>query len=137
MTVAAAGYRAGGARSSIIDELDGLDCCRSAQELHDRLRAHGREVGLASVYRALDTLAGLELVQRVELGDGTARYEAVAPSGEHHHHLVCVECGRVEPFDDDGLEAAITAVSRRASFAVREHEVVLRGRCAACAASRR
>lgn len=89
-------------------------------------------MGLASVYRALDTLAGLELVQRVELGDGTARYEAVAPSGEHHHHLVCVECGRVEPFDDDGLEAAITAVSRRASFTVREHEVVLRGRCAAC-----
>ncbi len=98
------------------------------------MRERGREVGIASVYRALDTLAGLGLIQRLELGDGTARYEAVAPSGEHHHHLVCVDCGLVEPFDDDGLEQAISALSKRASFAVREHEVVLRGRCAACTA---
>lgn len=130
---AAAGRRSGGARKAIVDQLAALDCCTSAQDLHDRLRGGERRVGIASVYRVLDELVGLGLVARVDLGDGVARYEPVDPSGEHHHHLVCVVCGRIEPFDDPRLEAAIEAAAAGTGYAVDGHDVVLRGRCETCA----
>lgn len=128
-----AGRRAGAARSSVIDCLAGAPCCRSAQEIHDELAARGAKVGLASVYRTLDALAEHRLVQRVEIGDGVARFEP-ADDGErgHHHHLVCGTCGKVEPFADPRLERAIEAVEERSGYAVAGHDVVLRGACAEC-----
>ena len=98
----AKGLRNGGARRAVIEHLGAQPCCRSAQEIFDGIRADGRPVGIASVYRALDQLVELQLVQRVELGDGIARFEPSHVDGEHHHHLVCDACGKVEPFSDPG-----------------------------------
>ena len=67
-----AGFRAGGARASVLDLMSGQDCCASAQEIHASLRASGRSVGIASVYRVLEVLSELRLVQRVDVGDGIA-----------------------------------------------------------------
>ena len=78
----------------------GQDCCASAQEIHDSLRSEGRSVGIASVYRVLEVLSELRLVQRVDVGDGIARFEPALPDGDHHHHVVCDDCGKVEPFSD-------------------------------------
>ena len=103
----AKGLRNGGARRAVIEHLGDQSCCRSAQEIFDGIRADGRPVGIASVYRALDQLVELQLVQRVELGDGIARFEPSHIDGEHHHHLVCDACGKVEPFSDPGLEQAL------------------------------
>lgn len=126
----AAGYRTGAARTRLIDYLGAQSCCRSAQEIHAAL---DERVGLASVYRSLDVLAGHGLLQRVDIGDGVARYEAVRPgAGEHHHHLVCGACGKVEPFADPRLEHAIEAVEERSGYSVATHDVVLRGACADC-----
>jgi Fur family ferric uptake transcriptional regulator len=72
------------------------------------------------------------LVSRLELGDGTPRYELIDPGGEHHHHLLCDSCGRVVPFDDGDLERSIDRVSRRLGFRTQDHEVVLHGDCANC-----
>lgn len=127
-----AGFRSGGARRAVVDFLDGQDCCLSAQEIFDGIRARGGKAGMASVYRALDTLAELGLVQRVDLGDGVARFEPAWPGGEHHHHVVCDGCGRVEAFSDAPLERALGRVAGRLGFAVDAHEVVLRGACADC-----
>jgi Fur family transcriptional regulator, ferric uptake regulator len=130
--VAEAGHRSGGARRAVIESMADEDCCRSAQEIFDELRADGRRVGIASVYRVLDLLVGLGLVQRVDLGGGTARYERALPDGEHHHHLVCVDCGDVRPFEDRGLERALEATAAGAEYTVEGHDVVLRGRCPDC-----
>ncbi|MCU0307907.1 MAG: transcriptional repressor [Thermoleophilia bacterium] len=127
-----AGHRAGGARRAVVELLAAEDCCLTAQEIHDRLRADGRRAGLASVYRALEVLTALRLVHRLDLGGASARYEAADPSGEHHHHVVCRECGRVTPFADDELEEALGAVAERLSHQVDEHDILLRGRCADC-----
>jgi Fur family ferric uptake transcriptional regulator len=128
-----AGFRAGAARRAVVDLLAGERCCLSAQEIHDRLRASGRRVGIASVYRALELLAERRLVQRVDVGEGVARFEA-AGAGEHHHHLVCGDCGRIEAFSDESLERAIRGVADRVRYAVEGHEVLLRGACADCRA---
>ena len=79
----------------------------------------------ASVYRILDELEGLGLVQRVETGQAMVRYERVCERSEHHHHLVCDECGVVMPFSDPGLERAIKTLSERVPLNVSEHEIVL------------
>ena len=105
----AQGLRNGGARRSVIEHLGEQPCCRSAQEIFDGIRAGGGRVGIASVYRALDQLVELGLVQRVELGDGIARFEPSHRDGDHHHHLVCDDCGKVEPFSDPGPRAGARA----------------------------
>lgn len=131
-SVRRAGHRAGGARQAVIDSLADQECCRSAQEIFDQLRADNRRVGIASVYRVLDLLVSLGLVQRLDLGGGISRFEPALPGGEHHHHLVCVGCGDVLPFEDPALEAAIEDAAHRSDFTVEGHDVVLRGRCARC-----
>lgn len=128
----AAGCRTGSARREVIGFLETQSCCLGAQEIHDRLRESGRPVGLASVYRVLDTLADKGLLQRLEFGDGVARFEPVRSDESHHHHLVCDGCGKVETFSDERLETALRDVEDKSGYAVAAHEVVLRGACSAC-----
>jgi Fur family ferric uptake transcriptional regulator len=129
-----AGYRSGGARRAVIDLLGRQDCCLTAQEIFDGLRTQGRTVGIASVYRVLDLLGERGFVQRIDVGAGLARFEPVHSSGEHHHHLVCEDCGKVEAFADEGLERALHKVEGRTGYSVAGHDVVLRGACADCSA---
>jgi Fur family transcriptional regulator, ferric uptake regulator len=126
--------RSGGARRVVVEFLGRQHCCLSAQEIHDGVRAAGARVGIASVYRALEGLDELGLVQRVDLGDGVSRFERADPAGDHHHHLVCDDCGRIEPFEDPALEAAIVGVAGGRGYDVAAHEVVLRGACSDCRA---
>ena len=124
--------RSGGARRAVVGFLGRHDCCLSAQEIHDGVRSEGTSVGIASVYRALDGLDGLGLVQRVDLGDGISRFERIDPRGDHHHHLVCGDCGKVEPFEDSALEQALERVAGGRGYEVAAHDVVLRGACGDC-----
>jgi Fur family transcriptional regulator, ferric uptake regulator len=123
-----AGYRSGASRRKVVVLLAGESCAVTALEIDRRLESVGR----ASVYRTLDQLEQLRLVQQVEIGGDAAGYERV-DSEQHHHHLVCDECGQLTPFADRSLERAIEAISREAEFEVAAHDVVLRGRCLDCA----
>ena len=126
------GYRLSGPRSAVVETLDDLGCSVTAREIAQLLDGRGQAVSLASIYRALDLLEGLGLVQRFEVGEGAARYEPVQPGGEHHHHLVCERCGEVSAFEDPALERAIERLSHRVDYAVGHHDVTLRGECPAC-----
>ncbi len=131
--IAAAGLRAGGARKAVVDLLARQDCCLSAQEIRDQLAGDpGPTPGMASVYRALDTLTELHLVHKVELGGPVAKYEPAHPGGDHHHHAVCRQCGSVVPIADDDLERALHEMADRQGFRVESHDITLHGRCAAC-----
>jgi Fur family ferric uptake transcriptional regulator len=126
------GLRNGGARRLVIDLLAEQDCCLTAQEIFDRLRASDRKVGIASVYRLLELLTSEGLVQRIDMGSGNARYEPIHTGGDHHHHLVCDSCGKVEAFEDRELEQAIHRVEDTSGYAVAAHDVVLHGSCGDC-----
>jgi Fur family ferric uptake transcriptional regulator len=128
------GHRAGAARRTVVEMLGEQRCCLSAKEITERLRDEGREVGLASVYRALELLDDLRLVQRLDAGEGVVRYEPLHQDGEHHHHIVCDGCGGVASYEDEALENAIHALASKLSWDVEGHDVVLRGRCPACTA---
>ena len=128
-----AGYRRGGARTAVVEALARHECAVTPLELDDELRRRRPPVGRASVYRALDQLGELGLVQRIEVTRGTAAYERVRTSGHHHHHAVCRQCGRMETFEDRQLEQAIGRISGAMPFEISEHDVVLRGVCEQCA----
>lgn len=130
------GHRASRPRSAVVELIGRHECVLSAHEIADELRKGGRGVGIATVYRTLEVLEALKLVTRLDLGGGSARYEAAMPDGEHHHHhLICNHCGRVTPFEDSGLERAIDAISARLDHRVGDHDVILRGSCPDCAAT--
>jgi Fur family ferric uptake transcriptional regulator len=135
-TLRQAGYRSGAARRIVVSVLAREGCCVTVPEIVDAARRQGHDVGVASVYRVLDLLTEKGLVQKIELGEGRARYERVEPEHElHHHHLVCNDCGRIEPFSDQELEAALRRVEGETGFAVASHDVLLRGSCDDCRAA--
>jgi Fur family transcriptional regulator, ferric uptake regulator len=130
-----AGHRAGGARGAVVSLLSRQSCCLSAQEISDQLHKSGSDAGIASVYRALDLLHGMGLVQRVEFGQGVARFEPVIPGGEHHHHAVCDNCGRVTRFEDERLERHLDRLAGNLKHAMSGHDLVIHGECRRCARS--
>jgi Fur family transcriptional regulator, ferric uptake regulator len=126
-----AGFRAGAARRQVIELLEGERCAVTALEIDRRLPSVGR----ASVYRTLEQLEQLDLVHRVDVGGEVSAFERNDP-GEHHHHMVCVRCGRLVPFEDRELERAIHRVGEEADFEVVSHDVLLRGVCPRCGEAR-
>lgn len=106
----------------------------SAEDVHDVLREKRMEIGLATVYRTLDLLSDLGILQKMEFGDGCARYEVntTDPSKHHHHHLICTKCGKVYEFDDDLLEDLEKDIAKKSGFQIRDHQVKFFGICKDC-----
>jgi Fur family ferric uptake transcriptional regulator len=128
-----AGHRSSAPRAAVVELLGRQSCVLSAREISDHLSAQGKQVGIATVYRTLELLARMRLVQRLDMGTDPARYEPALPDGDsHHHHLVCEECSEVTAFDDPALERAIARLSRELDYRVGDHDVVLRGLCPGC-----
>ena len=125
-------HHTGAARLALLELLDSQTCALSAIEIVDALRGSERPVGRASIYRILDELERLRLVQKLQVGQTMARYEPIRAGKGHHHHLVCDNCGTVTPFTDPNLESAIEKLSRRVPMRVAEHEIVLHGACEDC-----
>ncbi|MDI6870687.1 MAG: Fur family transcriptional regulator [Bacillota bacterium] len=104
----------------------------SAEELHALVGRTNPEVGLATVYRTLELLTELRVLQAVDLGDGRARYELAGEDRHSHHHLLCLSCGRVEEVRDDLLERLEQSVEAEHGFAILDHQVKFVGLCREC-----
>lgn len=99
----------------------------SAEDLYKRLLESNEDIGLATVYRVLTQFEAAGLVTRHHFEGGTAVVEL--NRGEHHDHVVCMDCGRVEEFTDPGIEERQAAAAQRLGFAVADHSLILYGRC--------
>ena len=126
------GHKSSSPRSAVLDLISRQECVVSAQDIATELRRRHEKVGIATVYRTLEILEELRLVQRLDLGGESARFEPAMPDGAHHHHFVCRGCGDAIPFEDRALERAIEALGRRLAASVDEHDVVLKGLCEGC-----
>jgi Fur family ferric uptake transcriptional regulator len=84
------------------------------------------------VFRTLDALEGIGLVERLDLPSGEHAY--VTCERSHHHHVVCSRCGRTSEIDDAGLKAVVHQIARRTGYRVDEHRLELFGLCPACLA---
>ena len=107
----------------------------TTEEIYERVKAENPDIGLATVYRTVQLLLELELIDRINLDDGFVRYEMgdTQKEGHHrHHHLICLHCGKVSAFQKDMLEALETGVQAALGFQVTDHEVKLYGICKDC-----
>ncbi|MBQ1335374.1 MAG: transcriptional repressor [Selenomonadaceae bacterium] len=106
----------------------------SAEDVHGILRDNHSEIGLATVYRSLELLSDLGILQKMEFGDGCSRYEvnAIDPDTHHHHHLICTKCGKVTEFEDDLLENLEQDIENKSGFRIMDHQVKFFGYCKEC-----
>jgi Fur family ferric uptake transcriptional regulator len=119
------------ALAAVIDESQEF---RSAQELHEALRARGAAVGLTTVYNQLRALAEAGLVDTVRSPDGETLYRRCDTSG-HHHHLRCRVCGRTVEVAGAAVERWAEKVAAEAGFTDVSHTIEVVGTCPACARS--
>lgn len=105
----------------------------TAEELYAQVRREHPSIGLATVYRTLRILADARLAHEHRFNDGVTRYEPIGPGNEHHDHLVCEACGRVEEFSNDEIEELQERVARTHGFVIRHHSLELYGLCGRCA----
>lgn len=105
----------------------------SAEDVHTIVRQHSSEIGLATVYRTLELFSELEVLQKMDFGDGRSRYEInEKTTPHHHHHLICLTCNKVKEFEDDLLETLETVISRKSNFLIVDHQVKFYGYCQEC-----
>ncbi len=103
----------------------------SAEEVYGLVKAKNPDIGLATVYRTLELLSELDVLQKLDFGDGRSRYE-FADETHHHHHLICLSCGIVEELEEDLLEPLEHRVAESRGFLVTDHQVKFYGYCRAC-----
>ncbi|QDW63736.1 Fur family transcriptional regulator [Oerskovia sp. KBS0722] len=120
-------------RAAVSEALEDLPDFRSAQQLHELLRARGDAVGLATVYRTLQTMADGGDVDVLRTEDGESLYRKCERS-EHHHHLVCRSCGKAVEIDGPTVETWASQVGSVHGFTDIQHTIELFGTCEACRA---
>lgn len=108
----------------------------TAEDIYELVKEDYPEIGLATIYRTVQLLLEMQLVDRISLDDGCVRYEIGDSLGEksrhHHHHLICRTCGKVLAFRDDLLEELEAHIERETGFHVMDHELKFYGQCKEC-----
>lgn len=128
-----AGYRLTEPRRAVAELIAEQDGHFSAADLVVAARRRRLGIGRATIFRALEILAQLGAVDRIDLPNGEHAYVACQPV--HHHHVVCSRCGRVTDIADKGLLAVMREIARRTGYRVEEHRLELFGLCPACQAA--
>ncbi|MBI4900493.1 MAG: transcriptional repressor [Actinobacteria bacterium] len=120
-------------RTTISQFLSRAGDFRTAQQIHEQLRASGESIGLATVYRTLQSMAESGEVDVVRTADGESAYRRCATTG-HHHHLRCRRCGRTEEIMARAVESWAATIAAEHGFTDVSHDVELYGLCAPCSA---
>lgn len=105
----------------------------SAEEVFMLVKDKFPEIGLATVYRTLELLSELHVLEKMNFGDGVARYDLRNDSAHHHHHhLICVQCGSVDEILEDWLTPLEERLDREFHFTVIDHRLDFQGICHRC-----
>jgi len=129
------GYRLTAPRRAVVKILADSDRALNATQIYDLAREYYPSLGLVSVYRSLEKLESLNLIQRVHQPDGCHAY--IAAFTGHQHLLLCQDCGATVFFQGDNLDALVFRVERESGFQISDHWLQLFGICAPCQESKR
>lgn len=109
----------------------------SAEDVFLLVKKKVPEIGLATVYRTLELLSELNILQKINFGDNVTRYELSSEESEHHHHhLVCLNCGKVEEINEDWLGPIEEKVEKQFDFQIVDHRLIFQGICSECRAKK-
>lgn len=134
------GYRITSGRKAVLDFLSEYHGHLSAEDIYNKVHEYYPAIGLASVYRTLQMLVNVGLVFKFDFGDGRARFEVVeCPSGpNHHHHLICTNCGRIINHSDfleeelSFLKKVEEGLMKKYGFKITNHDLHFHGLCNHC-----
>ncbi len=113
--------------------LDNEESHLSAEDVYMQVKNISPEIGLATVYRTLELLSELEIVNKINFGDGVSRFDLrVEGANRFHHHLFCFECGSVEEIFEDLLENVESHIERKYQFKIKDHRLTFHGLCKNC-----
>lgn len=105
----------------------------SAEDVFMKVKEKYPEIGLATVYRTLELLNELKILDKINFGDGVSRYDLRKEGAEHfHHHLVCISCGSVEEIEEDLLGDVESIVESDFQFKITDHRLTFHGVCKSC-----
>lgn len=105
----------------------------SAEDVFMKVKDKYPEIGLATVYRTLELLNELKILDKINFGDGVSRYDLRKEGAEHfHHHLVCINCGSVEEIEEDLLGEVEKKVENDFQFKITDHRLTFHGICRIC-----
>lgn len=105
----------------------------SAEDVYLLVKEKSPEIGLATVYRTLELLSELKVVDKINFGDGVSRYDLRQEGASRfHHHLICTDCGAVEEIQEDLLGEVEKKVERDWRFKVKDHRLTFHGICDKC-----
>ena len=124
------GYRLTGARRAVAETMATSDRALTPIEVYDMARKVYPALGLVTVYRTLEALEEIGLIQRVHQPEGCQAF-ITAPGG-HQHLLLCQQCGRATSFEGDDLEGLIQSIGRKTGYQITEHWLQLFGLCSKC-----
>ncbi len=117
-------------RAAIIGLLESDTRFLTAQEIYDNLRTDGATIGLATVYRNLQTMAESGEIDSIRTPEGENAYRMC--SGQHHHHLVCTGCAKTVELAEEEFESWLQGVAEKHGFTLAAHDIELRGLCPQC-----
>ncbi len=124
------GYRLTDARRAVVEIIAASQHALTPVEVYDAAREQYPALGLVTVYRTLEKLEELGLIQRVHQPQGC---QAFITAGQGHQHLLlCSKCGRTTLFEGDDLGRFIKSVSRKTGYQINEHWLQLFGLCEDC-----
>jgi len=124
------GYRLTEARRAVVETVAATNRALTPIEVFDIAREQNPALGLVTVYRTLEKLEELHLIQRVHQPQGCQAF--IAASHAHEHLLLCKNCGRVAFFEGDDLSDLITTISQKTGYQIHEHWLQLFGLCQNC-----
>jgi Fur family transcriptional regulator, ferric uptake regulator len=127
-----AGYRLTAPRRAVATLIAEYDGHFTASELEAVARSRQLGISRATLFRALDLLTELRVVERLDLPSGEHAYVPCAPA--HHHHVICSRCGRAADVEDSGVAEAVAEISRRSGYRIESHRLELFGLCRHCQA---
>lgn len=124
------GYRLTEARRAVVDAIQRSKYALTPVQVFDLARKKYAALGLVTVYRTLEKLEELHLIQRVHQPQGCQAF--IAAGHGHEHLLLCQNCGQVTFFAGDDLEALIATISTKTGYQIQDHWLQLFGLCQAC-----
>ncbi len=108
----------------------------TAEEIYNLVKDKKSDIGMATVYRTIQLLEELNLIDKLDLNDGFMRYEISKQTSSikehHHHHIICLKCGNILTYQDDLLETLEHDIKNTVGFEVVDHEVKIWGYCNDC-----
>jgi Fur family transcriptional regulator, ferric uptake regulator len=129
------GYRLTSPRRALLEEVLSRSAPFTSAELWETIQANAPTIGRATVFRTLDLLNRMGIVQRIhqDAEGGPCNAYVACGQSHHHHHLICNGCGAVADFTEDkAFHALVKEIEKRTAFQIEGHRIELVGRCATC-----